>query len=109
MTQGRLRTSSPRNPIPGNRRVRAASSANASTIEALDRRVRCASASIVRSVASVKRTLNGSPFSGLLRSPWDMEQGYHTQNLPSTEVLIWMTLSAEPALGAGELGAGWDA
>ncbi len=54
--------SSPRKPIPANRRARVASSVNASTIALFERRVRRASASIVLSVASEKRTLKGSPF-----------------------------------------------
>ena len=58
-------TSSPRNPIPGNRRTRAASSVSDSTIALFERRVRFASASTSRCVERLNRMLNGSPLGSL--------------------------------------------
>lgn len=56
--------------MPGNRRMRAASWVSASTMALFDRRVRRASASTRRSVASESRMLNGSPFAGPARATW---------------------------------------
>ena len=62
MSHGRRPASSPRKAIPGNRRVRIASSVSDSTIWDLERLTRRASASTALSVAVVSRTLKGSAF-----------------------------------------------
>src|SRR5665213_1626440 len=70
ITHARRSQSAPRKAIPGNSRIRSASSASASTIAPLVRPVRLASRSTNASIRLDRRMLNGADFVAITR-------GYH--------------------------------
>lgn len=88
MTHALLAASSPRQPMPGKRRVRAVSSVNAETTALFERRVRLASAATTWSAALLRRMEIGSPV-------W--RRGARCSRGIRTIVVLPELLSIEPA------------